>query len=75
MLILGANKHEEILIQPSEGLDPTLTVAELFAAGPIKIIPLRSHGGTHHDKVGIIAPDILCILRQARLLPAEDDAP
>lgn len=73
MLILGANNHEEIVIQPSEGLDPTLTVAELFAAGPIKIIPLRSHA-KHHDKVGIIAPDTLRILRQVRRrFPVEDD--
>lgn len=72
MLILGANNHEEIVIQPSEGLDPTLTVAELFAAGPLKIVPLRSHGSKHYDRVGIEAPDTLSIRRQARwILPLE----
>lgn len=72
MLILGARQNEEIVIRVSEHVDPTLTVAELFAAGPLKIIPLRSHGSKHYDRVGIEAPGTLSICRQARwVLPVD----
>lgn len=69
MLILGARINEEIVICLSEHVDPTLTVAELFAAGPLKIVPLRSHGSKYYDRVGIEAPDTLSIHRQARWIP------
>lgn len=72
MLILGARKNEEIVIRLSEDVDPALTVAELFAAGPLKIVPLRSHGSKDFDRVGIEAPATLSIRRQARwVLPVD----
>lgn len=66
MLILGARQNEEIVIRLSDGVDPTITIAELFAAGPLKIVPLRMHGATHYDRIGIEAPLILNVARQAR---------
>ena len=72
MLILGARKNEEIVIRLSDDVDPNLTVAELFAAGPLKIVPMRTHGSTHFDRFGIEAPKTLSINRQARWqLPVE----
>lgn len=62
MLVLTRRTDESILIQPAEGTDVTMTLAQLFADGPILITLL---GGTgRRVKVGIEAPQQLSILRK-----------
>jgi sRNA-binding carbon storage regulator CsrA len=62
MLVLSRRADESILIQPAEGADGTMTVAELFANGPIQITFL---GGTgRRIKMGIDAPEQLAIRRK-----------
>ena len=43
MLVLSRRADESIVIQPAEGVDATMTLAQLFANGPILITLL---GGT-----------------------------
>jgi sRNA-binding carbon storage regulator CsrA len=55
MLVLSRRADESILIQPAEGTDGSMTLAQLFAKGPILITLL---GGTgRRVKVGIEAPE------------------
>ncbi len=62
MLVLSRRADESILIQPADGIDQHMTLAELFAAGPIQITLL---GGTgKRVKVGIDAPAQLQIRRK-----------
>jgi sRNA-binding carbon storage regulator CsrA len=62
MLVLSRRADESIVIQPAEGADGTMTVAELFANGPIQITFL---GGTgRRIKMGIDAPEQLAIRRK-----------
>jgi sRNA-binding carbon storage regulator CsrA len=62
MLVLSRRADESILIQPAEGTDVTMTLAQLFAKGPILITLL---GGTgRRVKVGIDAPEQLAIRRK-----------
>lgn len=62
MLVLSRRADESILIQPAEGTDVTMTLAQLFANGPILITLL---GGTgRRVKVGIDAPEQLAIRRK-----------
>jgi sRNA-binding carbon storage regulator CsrA len=62
MLVLTRRTDESILIQPAEGTDVSMTLAQLFADGPILITLL---GGTgRRVKVGIEAPQQLSILRK-----------
>jgi len=50
MLVLSRRADESIVIQPAEGADANMTMAQLFANGPIQITLL---GGTgRRVKVG-----------------------
>ena len=62
MLVLSRRADESIVIQPAEGADGNMTMAELFANGPIQITLL---GGTgRRIKMGIEAPEQLAIRRK-----------
>ena len=62
MLVLSRRADESILIQPADGVDVSMTMAQLFANGPIQITLL---GGTgRRIKMGIDAPQQLAIRRK-----------
>jgi len=62
MLVLTRRADESILIMPADGADTRMTLAELFAQGPIQITLL---GGTgRRVKMGIEAPVQLAIRRK-----------
>jgi sRNA-binding carbon storage regulator CsrA len=62
MLVLSRRADESIVIQPAEGANSAMTLAELFANGPIQITLL---GGTgRRVKMGIEAPEQLSIRRK-----------
>ena len=62
MLVLSRGTDESIVIQPADGVDVSMTLAQLFANGPILITLL---GGTGRRlKVGIDAPKQLSIRRK-----------
>ena len=62
MLVIRRRSDESIVIQPAEGADANMTLAELFANGPIQITLL---GGTgKRVKMGINAPTQLSIRRK-----------
>ncbi len=62
MLVLSRRADESIVIQPAEGVDGNMTLAEVFANGPIQITLL---GGTgRRVKMGIDAPEQLAIRRK-----------
>jgi sRNA-binding carbon storage regulator CsrA len=62
MLVLSRRADESIVIQPADGVDGNMTMAELFANGPIQITLL---GGTgRRIKMGIEAPEQLAIRRK-----------
>lgn len=62
MLVLSRRADESITIQPADGVDGNMTMAELFANGPIEITLL---GGTgKRVKMGIDAPEQLSIRRK-----------
>jgi sRNA-binding carbon storage regulator CsrA len=62
MLVLSRRSEESVLIQPADGVDENMTLAELFANGPIQIILLGSPG--LRVKMGIVAPEQLSIRRK-----------
>ncbi|MGO9945410.1 MAG: carbon storage regulator [Steroidobacteraceae bacterium] len=62
MLVISRCVDESIVIQPADGADATMTLAQLFANGPILITLL---GGTgRRVKMGIEAPEQLSIRRK-----------
>ncbi len=62
MLVLSRRADESILILPADDADGSMTLAELFANGPIQITLL---GGTgRRIKMGIEAPEQLAIRRK-----------
>ena len=62
MLVLSQRADESIVIQPADGVDANMTMAQLFANGPIQITLL---GGTgRRVKMGIEAPEQLSIRRK-----------
>ena len=62
MLVMSRRTDESIIIQPADGVDVRMTLAQLFANGPILITLL---GGTGRPlKVGIDAPEQLSIRRK-----------
>jgi sRNA-binding carbon storage regulator CsrA len=62
MLVVSRRSEESILINLADGADQSITVADLFANGPIEIMLL---GGTgRRVKMGIHAPDMLSIRRK-----------
>jgi sRNA-binding carbon storage regulator CsrA len=62
MLVMSRRADESIVIQPADGVDANITLAQVFANGPIEITLL---GGTgRRVKMGIEAPDELSIRRK-----------
>jgi sRNA-binding carbon storage regulator CsrA len=61
MLVLSRRTDESILIQPADGADGSMTLAQLFADGPILITLLGGSG--RRVKLGIEAPEQLSIRR------------
>ena len=61
MLVLTRRQGQSILIQPSSDLDPSMTIADLFAEGPVEVAILGIDG--KQIKVGIDAPKTLSVLR------------
>ncbi len=62
MLVVSRRSDESILIKPADGVDFSLTLADLFAAGPIEITLLGGNG--RRVKMGIDAPPELSIRRK-----------
>jgi sRNA-binding carbon storage regulator CsrA len=62
MLILSRRADESIVILPAAGVDSSMTVAQLFANGPIQITLLGGAG--RRVKMGIVAPEQLAIWRK-----------
>ncbi len=62
MLVLSRRADESIVIQPAEGVDGNMTMAQLFANGPIQITLLAASG--RRVKMGIEAPEQLSIRRK-----------
>ena len=63
MLYLALKHRETIIIDPKEGLDPTMTVAELFKDGPICIEISKVHEMGKKVLLGVQAPLELRVLR------------
>jgi sRNA-binding carbon storage regulator CsrA len=61
MLVVSRRADEAIQIKLADGVDGSLTLADLFAKGPIEITLLGGNG--RRVKMGIAAPPELCILR------------
>lgn len=62
MLIVSRRDSESILIRPGENIDPKMTLADLFKAGPIEITIFSS--GANRVKMGVQAPEQLSIWRK-----------
>ncbi len=62
MLIVSRKDAESIEIRPGDGIDPQMTLADLFANGPIEITIFSANG--NRVKMGVQAPDQLCIWRK-----------
>lgn len=62
MLIVSRKDAESIEIRPGEGIDPSMTLADLFAAGPIEITIFSA--SSNRVKMGVQAPRELCIWRK-----------
>jgi len=69
MLSLQRKLNEEILIFPSGNIDPTMTVAELFADGAfvIKVHEIQNY----RVKIGIEVPLCLTVVRKELLIEKE----
>lgn len=68
MLVLSRRADESITIQPADGVDGSMTMAQLFANGPIQITLLGGSG--KRVKMGIEAPEQLSIRRKDVPQPA-----
>lgn len=62
MLIVSRRDTESILIRPGDDIDPTMTLADLFANGPIEITIFSPDN--HRVKMGVQAPQQLSIWRK-----------
>jgi sRNA-binding carbon storage regulator CsrA len=62
MLVVTRRADESIVIAPADGADEAMTLAELFANGPIEITLLGGSG--RRVKMGIEAPTQLAIRRK-----------
>lgn len=62
MLIVSRKDTESIEIKPGDGIDPQMTLADLFRAGPIEITIFSANG--NRVKMGVQAPSELCIWRK-----------
>ncbi|MDJ0750720.1 MAG: carbon storage regulator [Woeseiaceae bacterium] len=62
MLIVSRRDAESIEIRPGDGIDPSMTLADLFSNGPIEITIFSSNN--NRVKMGVQAPEQLCIWRK-----------
>lgn len=62
MLIVSRRDAESILIRPGDDIDPSMTLADLFANGPIEITVFSST--SNRVKMGVQAPEQLSIWRK-----------
>lgn len=62
MLIVSRKDTESIEIRPGDGIDPDMTLADLFADGPIEITIFSANN--KRVKMGVQAPNQLCIWRK-----------
>lgn len=62
MLIVSRRDAESILIRPGDDIDPDMTLADLFAGGPIEITVFSA--GSARVKMGVQAPRALSIWRK-----------
>ncbi|MBT8098762.1 MAG: carbon storage regulator [Gammaproteobacteria bacterium] len=63
MLVVSRRDDESIEIRPGDGIDPSMTLADLFKTGPIEITIFSSNG--NRVKMGVQAPEQLCIWRKS----------
>lgn len=61
MLILTRRIGETLIIEPAPGIDPDMTVRELFEAGPVLVTLLGTKG--NQSRIGIDAPGNLNVVR------------
>jgi sRNA-binding carbon storage regulator CsrA len=64
VLVVSRKENESIEIEPLDGIDPTMTLQELFAKGPI-VLTLK-HVGARRVRIVVEAPGALRILRSQR---------
>lgn len=62
MLVVSRRSDESILIKLADGVDSNITLADVFANGPIEITLLGGNG--RRVKMGIAAPPELSIRRK-----------
>ena len=62
MLIVSRRDAESIEIRPGDGIDTSMTLADLFSNGPIEITIFSSNN--NRVKMGVQAPEQLCIWRK-----------
>jgi sRNA-binding carbon storage regulator CsrA len=62
MLIVSRRDAESILIRPGDDIDPSMTLADLFRAGPIEITIFSAN--SNRVKMGVQAPSQLTIWRK-----------
>ena len=62
MLIVTRKDSESILIKPGDGIDPDMTLRDLFESGPIEITVFST--GQKRVKMGVQAPTQLTIWRK-----------
>lgn len=63
MLIVSRRDAESIEIRPGEGIDPEMTLSDLFRNGPIEITIFSST--SNRVKMGVQAPAQLTIWRKS----------
>jgi sRNA-binding carbon storage regulator CsrA len=61
VLVLSRKENESIQIEPIDGVDPSLTLHEVFAQGPI-VLTLK-HVGSRRVRIVVEAPGALRIMR------------
>ncbi len=61
MLVVSRKENESIKIEPLDGIDPSLTLHEVFAQGPI-VLTLK-HVGARRVRIVVEAPGALRIMR------------
>jgi len=63
VLVVSRKENESIKIEPLDGIDPSMTLHEVFAKGPI-VLTLK-HVGARRVRIVVEAPGALRIMRTA----------
>lgn len=61
MLVVTRKENESIKIEPVDGVDPSLTLREVFAQGPIML--KLTHVGQRRVRIVVEAPSSLKVMR------------